>query len=130
MSNKPTYTGSTTGMWAQTKKNMIVTSSKPIYLGSNVWWADKFGNTFRKNGPCIIYENGRVMFTQLNPGGYNRVRGPAIISNNGCIQYCNPDGEFHRIDGPAVIYADGGTEYWVDGNLMLADEFFLRFGIT
>lgn len=34
----------------------------------------------------------------------------------------NADGELHREDGPAVEYADGGREWWVNGEELTETE--------
>lgn len=43
---------------------------------------------------------------------WHRDKGPAVIRNDGCIQYCF-NNHLHRLDGPAMIWPDGQKFYWI-----------------
>lgn len=102
------------------------------YIGAIVSWWDNFEieGTFRENGPCWIAESGEVQFSQLDYSSYNRKHGPSSIISNGSITYTNMLGVLHRTNGPAKIAADGSKEYWVNGKMMPADTFFLKYGVV
>lgn len=88
-----------------------------------------FTNSVNAHGPCTIYNDGCVLFSQINYRSYNRWKGPAIIHPDGELIYQNISGNYHRTDGPAVIKPNSVKQYWVDGNIILSDEFFLMYGV-
>lgn len=97
--------------------------------GEISWHEARTAIAFRTHGPCIIYNDGSVFFSQLHEVAYNRTAGPSRIYFSGYIRYTNLQGEYHRTDGPAVIKADGSKEYWVYDVRLTAEEFFLKYGV-
>ena len=97
-----------------------------------VWSAGdslQVGRTFRTHGPCKITTEGIVFFSQIDNKSCNRKAGPAMILPSGSIGYTNTKGESHRADGPAIRHDDGTTSYYIHGRYMLANEYFLKFGV-
>lgn len=102
----------------------------PIYyIDSIAYTKTSVGPTFRKNGPCVIFDDGAVFFSQLQPDSYNRTAGPSKIDPSGYIRYYNAGGYYHRTDGPAVIKANGQKEYWIKHVQLTPEEFFLKYGV-
>ena len=114
-----------------------MTSSEPFYDSEgNQGWRNKNWELHRKNGPAIIYVDGREVWYRhgkrhrengpayTNPDGTriwfendlcHRLDGPAYISNAGRKEW-HKEGTIHRLDGPAVVNDKTGLqEYWVNG---------------
>lgn len=51
------------------------------------------------------------------------------ISPDGFLTYRNSSGALHRTNGPAVIYPNGSKQYWVMGNELPIDEYFVVHGV-
>lgn len=103
------------------------------YRRGNVTWVatgkGRSGYTFREHGPAHITPSGTVIFSQLSDTANNRKRGPAIIQAFGVVSYTNILGQAHRTDGPAIIYSNNHKEYWVDGEKLELEEFFIKYGV-
>lgn len=93
------------------------------------WFGDEDSMPFREKGPCTVYDDGLLRFSQINVWANNRVSGPSYISPDGEIQYTNRIGQYHRTDGPAIIHENGSKEYWVKDLQLDSMEFFLKYGV-
>ena len=58
-------------------------------------------------------------------GKLHRVDGPAVEWADGHTEYWI-NGVRHRKDGPAIEWPAGGKEYWIDGVQLSKDEFLKR----
>ena len=70
------------------------------------------GLLHRKNGPAIIYRDGKEEWYQN--GLLHRKNGPAIIYRDGKEEWYQ-NGLLHRNPGPAIIYGNGKKEWYLYG---------------
>lgn len=83
----------------------------------------------RERGPVIIHNIGTVHFSLTDRNcQYPKGCGPSSVRSSGEVEY-KINGRLHRLDGPARIYANGRKAYYVDGIEILAEEFFLKYGV-